>query len=348
VTTTATETTAESRFCSVCARQAGLDPAGHAGAPYDVIVAAELPLPWPYGLWSDAGRLPPEALAITQHIRDEYARTREVRIGMLGIAPDARYSAPDMRRVLCWRRPCGPFAQFARGEYLVPTPQLGPLMAALALEPERAGDFASYRQEGDARDLLVCTHGAVDAACSKFGYPAYRQLRALADGSGGALRVWRTTHFGGHVFAPTLIDMPHGSYWAFIGREEAELLAARRGPAERLRDHYRGWAGVHSPFLQVLERELFVRHGWEWLAYDKAGRILAHDPAAAVDEHGDSEPAWAEVRLDYRAPDGTAGTATARVELAARVDLIHTSGGPETYAYPQYAVAWLREETSAQ
>jgi hypothetical protein len=193
------------------------------------------------------------------------------------------------------------------------------------------------------RDLLVCTHGSVDAACSKFGYPIYAQLRRIAAASGGQLRTWRTTHFGGHVFAPTLIDMPHGSYWAYIGSEEAELLAQQQGDASWLHGHYRGWAGLPAPFLQLLERELFVRYGWEWRRYAKAGRVLAQDESVEPDEHGHREPAWAEVQLDYSAPGGARGSATARIELATRLDVIHTSGQNETYPYPQYRIAWLRE-----
>lgn len=340
-----TTSTTASRFCSVCARQAGLSPIGYGGAAFTTIVAAELPLPWPVGMFSDPQRMPPEFLAVMQHIRDEYQRTHEVRIRPLGIAPDAEYATPGMRRVIGWQRPEGPFAAFEHAEYLVPDDQLGPLFYALALAPERLDAFAAYRQDvGEVRDLLVCTHGSVDAACSKFGYPTYAHLRKIAADSGGQLRAWRTTHFGGHVFAPTLIDMPHGSYWAYIEQEEAETLVGRSGDVARLREHYRGWAGLPAPFLQVLERELFVRHGWAWLQYAKSGRILAHDQTAEPDADGHAEPTWAEVQLDYYAPDGVTASVTARVELTNRVEVIHTSGGDETYAYPQYAVAWLRED----
>jgi hypothetical protein len=340
VTTTSTDT----RFCSVCARQVGLDPGGHAGYDYTTILAIELPLPWPLALFSDPSRLPDGILAVRRHIVEEYRRIQQVQIGLVGIAPDKDYSIPGMRRAICWRRPDQPFAQFGRSEYLAPEAQLGPLAYALAVAPERLSDFDAHLQgAGGARDLLVCTHGSVDAACSKFGYPTYAHLRRIAADSGGALRAWRATHFGGHVFAPTLIDLPHGSFWAYIEREEAELLAGRNGDVVRLRDHYRGWAGLNSPFLQVLERELFVRYGWAWLGYAKSGRILSQDEAAAPGKHGEAEPSWAEVRLDFRAPDGARGAVTARVELATRVEVIHTSGGDEAYAYPQYAVAWLRD-----
>ena len=86
---------------------------------------------------------------------------------------------------------------------------------------------------------MVCTHGAVDAACAKFGFPIYRQLRRLADESNGQVRVWRVSHFGAHIFAPTLIDMPEFRYWGYVEREEAPMIVNRNGSVLRLRNHYR-------------------------------------------------------------------------------------------------------------
>jgi hypothetical protein len=357
-------TISDTRFCSICAREAGLRPVGHGGQAFDVIIAAEMPLPWPRLLWSDAARLPAEMLAVMEHIRDEYQRTHQVRIRMIGIAPDAEYSQPGMRRVIGWRRPAGPFTRFERTEYLVPEEKLGPLVYELALGEKSevrsqksevgsqksggpgSAPFEQYRlPDAEVRDLLVCTHGAVDAACSKFGYPAYSQLRRLAAEAGGTLRAWRSTHFGGHVFAPTLIDMPHGSYWAYIEGAEAEILAQRSGDVRRLRGNYRGWTGLPAPFLQVLEHELLMRFGWPWLDYTKAGRVLAQQEAAPSDEHGDSTPHWAEVQLDYSAPDGSAGRATARIEIEEHIETPHSSGEDERHPYPQYSIAWLHTLT---
>lgn len=343
-----TEKTNDSRFCSVCARQAGLSPVGYGGADYEIIIAVELPLPWPVGMFTDPERMPAEVLAVMKQIRDEYQRTHQVRIRPLGIAPDADYAVAGMRRIIAWRRPQGAFAQFEHSEYLVPEDQIGPLFFALALDPEQLGAFASYREDADnVRDLLVCTHGSVDAACSKFGYPTYARLRRIAEESGGRLRAWRTTHFGGHVFAPTLIDLPHGSYWAYIEAEEAELLARQESDPSRLREHYRGWTGVPAPFLQVLERELFMQHGWAWRHYTKTGRVLCQDEDAQPDEHGDVEPSWAEVQIDYITPAGESLSATARIEVTQRVESIYSSGSTETYAYPQYKVAWVQTEAES-
>jgi hypothetical protein len=326
------------RFCSVCARQAGLDPAGSAYA-YAQVLAVEVPLPWPMSMYTEPGVLPQELLDLRNVLVEAYQRGEPIDIGSFAIAPDAAYSVPGHRRVLAYRRPVGPFAAFAQDEYLVPEADVGPLCWALLLDQAALPHFAdALLPPSGARDLMVCTHGAVDAACAKFGFPLYRQLRRIAGESQGRLRAWRVSHFGGHVFAPTLIDMPEFRYWAYVEREEAELIAHRQGDGSRLRDNYRGWAGLDSPLLQVAERELFARHGWPWVEYRKTGRILVQGEILPDDD----EPAWAKVRIDYATPDGSSGGAyTARVELAHRLDCIAGSGDTDPYAYPQYVVTRL-------
>jgi hypothetical protein len=328
------------RFCSLCARQAGLDPAGHAHG-YEQVLAVEIPLPWPESMYEQAGILPQELVDFRKLLIEAYQRGEPLRRSAYAIAPDAAYSRPGHRRVISYKRPEGLFATFEQHEYLVPEDDCGRLCWALLVDQTALPGFAAHRQPlRGARDLLVCTHGAVDAACAKFGFPIYRQLRRLADQSGGRLRAWRVSHFGGHVFAPTLLDMPEFRYWGYIEREQAELLVHRQGSTALLRDHYRGWAGLRSPLLQVAERELLVRYGWPWATYLKQGQVLAQD-AGALDDH-DAAPTWAEVQIDYTTPDGAEhGAYMARVELAGHIESIYSSSQASTYPYPQYVVTRL-------
>lgn len=328
----------DTRFCSVCARQAGLDPAGSAYA-YDHVLAVEVPLPWPMSMYSEPGVLPQELLDMRALLTDAYNRGEPMHVSAVAIAPDPAYSVAGYRRVISYRRPEQPFAAFVQQEYLVAEAEIGPLCWALLIEQAALPRFAAALvSSSGVRDLMVCTHGAVDAACAKFGFPIYRHLRRLADTSADRLRVWRVSHFGGHVFAPTLIDMPEFRYWAYIEREEAEYLALRADDVQRLHGSYRGWAGFESALLQVAERDVFVRHGWIWTTYLKSGRVLAQDSASTDPD----EPTWAEVQIDFAAPDGhDQGSYTARVELTHRVDCIGSTGDSETYAYPQYQVTRL-------
>jgi len=125
--------------------------------------------------------------------------------------------------------------------------------------------------------------------------------------SSAGLRVWRVTHFGGHVFAPTFIDMPTGHYWAYVEREQAKQITERQGDVRPLFGHYRGWAGLGDGFLQALERQLWQQHGWDWFDYAKAGEI--------VNEDASDDPQWAEVRLRYMTkPDGLERVVESRME----------------------------------
>lgn len=253
----------------------------------------------------------------------------------LAVAPDPAYSVPGERLVMVHRRPEGPFAHFVGERYRLPEARLGPLIWALLLEPETLGAFKRYREpEQSTRDLLVCTHGAVDAACAKFGFPLFRRLRAAApDG----VRVWRVTHFGGHVFAPTLLELPSARAWGYLEGDAAAQLLSLTGDVERLCGHYRGWAGLDSSFLQAAEREVWRREGWGWLDVKKRGLTLAR--GGALLEAGES--AWERVRLEFWRPDGTAGAFEAHVELAPSVTTPHSTTSKEDYAYPQYRVAQL-------
>ena len=69
--------------------------------------------------------------------------------------------------------------------------------------PSPGRDVGLHEVEAGARDILVCTHGARDACCGKFGYGFYVEMRGLAAVRGDGVRVWRTSHLGGHRFAPT-------------------------------------------------------------------------------------------------------------------------------------------------
>ena len=220
-----------------------------------------------------------------------------------------------------YTRPAGLFARFDKVEYLVPDDEFGPLVWSLYEDRAALPRFESYRvPEADhIRDMLVCTHGTIDAACARFGYPLYQHMRDTW--TNDHVRVWRVSHFGGHVFAPTLVDMPVGHYWAYVENKQAAQIVQRAGDVAALRGHYRGWAGMDGGFLQTAECELWQRCGWSWFDYRKSGVILAQNDAS------EDAPQWADVRLHYAAPDDLAETMIdMRVEVSRTVETPHTSG----------------------
>ena len=96
-------------------------------------------------------------------------------------------------------------ARFEKQELLLPNPKLIPGLKALLQGAEALSQFESYQQPTEhIRELIVCTHGNYDVACSRFGHPIYKKLcQEYAPASEGHLRVWKSSHIGGHNFAPT-------------------------------------------------------------------------------------------------------------------------------------------------
>jgi hypothetical protein len=248
------------------------------------------------------------------------------------------YSREGYARALYLHKPPGPFVTYDKSEYAVPEGEIVPLVEALAEGQDGLSRFERYEEDTSrVRDILVCTHGSHDACCGKFGYPVYETLRyGYAGASKRQLRVWRTSHIGGHRFAPTLIDFPEGRYWGNLEPEALEKLVLRKGPVSELGRFYRGLAGLSGKFEQIVEREIFMREGWEWTRYLKSGETLEADE---TEDH-------AEVRIQYATPSGTTGAYEATVEANGTVMTLFNSGPDPLQEVKQYRVSRLERVPS--
>jgi hypothetical protein len=186
---------------------------------------------------------------------------------------------------------------------------------------------------------MVCTHGAVDVVCAKFGFPAYKLLRTQY--ASDTVRVWRVSHFGGHVCAPTLLSFPDSRAWAYIGADQAPQLILQNGSPQELYANYRGWAALSRPFEQVAEREVWMLEGWAWWDCQVEAEVVAIDEL--LDESADEKatPTWAEVHLRYLRPDGRQGRYEARVELSHKVNLFGSTKSETPHPFAQYHVTAL-------
>jgi len=311
----------------VVSKAAGDDTAG-SGGPFDGFLAVEVAPPWKRNVT--------ESLAFPERLLSAVGGLQDAGIvdKFTGLVPDPEYSREGYARVLYLRKPGeGPFAAYERREYLVPEAELAALTEALA-EPRDLARFGAYREKmPGVRDVLVCTHGGRDACCGKFGYSVYNFLRSRHAAPGG-LRVWRTSHIGGHRFAPTLLELPEGRYWGHLELGAAGDLVTRREPPSDLLRFYRGWAGFGSHFEQIAEREILGREGWGWADYLKVGRVLW------TGENGDR----AEVRIAFRSPNGgPAGAYEALVEASGSVMTLANSGTDPLEEVAQYRVTRLEK-----
>ncbi len=124
------------------------------------------------------------------------------------------------------------------------------------------------------RDILVCTHGSVDKCCAKYGTRFYHHATtAVAHLGVENVRIWKSSHFGGHRFAPTAIDLPEGRYYGVLDLDSFKSILTRTGDITCLNKVYRGW-GILPSAIQVLEREIMLEVGWDWFNCKVAGRII--------------------------------------------------------------------------
>ena len=302
-----------------------VDPVGSA-AHNDAFLCVEVSLPWE----RDIGLHEPFASLVMDG--------GGLRWRPLGLVP-ARGTG-DRRRVLVYA-PGEPGGLLVRREWAVDAADLSALCTAIVEEdPESLAPFdaAQVLSDGEVVDLLVCTHGRRDTCC---GGPGTTMFEALAardrSAQGVTVRTWRTSHLGGHRFAPTMVSFPDAYAWAHLDVGAAVRIGLRDGDAAELAPRCRGRSTVPGGAAQVAEREGLVRHGWAWLDARCTTTVVAFEREQVV----------TTVRVAATWPDGTSDVFDVDVELSDHVPQ-PTCGdiaGPEFGVEPVWSVRAVRDVT---
>jgi hypothetical protein len=270
--------------CSEWSRVQQLDPIGTAGT-YRGFLLIEIPLPWPRDIAETA-----EVVSISDLLAD-----REIRVQAL--VPEG-----SARRVTLYENsdPTG-FRSFMRTWANVETTVRDAVVRLLG------GQHGA--DEGPVRDLLVCTHGRRDRCCGSLGTTLSAELGARAGSASspldGAVHTWRTSHTGGHRFAPTVIVLPEGTAWAYADADLIDRVLQRRGDVAEVVDRYRGCAGLTNPGVQALEREALRAMGWSLLQCRRTGTDLG----------------GGRQELTVSLPDGRVDVWTAKVDVGRTLPL---------------------------
>jgi hypothetical protein len=176
-----------------------------------------------------------------------------------------------------------------RGRFTgVQAPADGVAETALAL-------LAGERPEGTEGldgviDLLVCGHGRRDRCCGSAGTELEAQLRVAK--LPGTARVWRTSHTGGHRFAPTAIALPHGTCWGYLDAPALVAITTRTDPPTTFAGRYRGCMGMSSPAVQALERAVLATEGWRVLDWPRRGEEIGDGVVELVAQTTEGERRW--------------------------------------------------------
>ena len=226
--------------CAEWARLAAVDPVGTAGS-YAGYVLIEWPLPWPRDV-GEVGELQPLVAAL----RGSGLRLQAV------CAPGTR---GDLNRVVVYRQLSDDgWSRTASGvERLVPLSTL--VDEAIDLIATNDG----YVTGGT--DVLVCGHGRRDVCCGSKGIQLINRLHAGGE-LGRDVRLWRTSHLGGHRFAPTAVILPDATLWAFLDERSLAAIVRRRADLPSACAGYRGCSALPSAVAQAVERAVLLELGW--------------------------------------------------------------------------------------
>ncbi|MTJ09684.1 sucrase ferredoxin [Anabaena sp. UHCC 0204] len=180
------------------------------------------------------------------------------------------------------------------------------------------------------RDFLVCTHGSHDKCCAKYGNPFYRQaLATIEDLSLSHVRVWQSSHFGGHRFAPTMIDLPEGRYYARLNQKIFTSILTRTGDIQCLKNVYRGW-GILPWQVQILERKLMLKYGWDWFNYQVQDHVI----------YQNEDETFNQVEITFTTPDSKVNTYRCNVidDPTKSISFRGECGTNELVTFSQYTI----------
>ncbi|MCG8368783.1 MAG: sucrase ferredoxin [Pseudanabaenales cyanobacterium] len=253
-------------FCADQARQRGEDCLGTAPTP-STYVCVECPSPWASQQFES--KATPDNLRCWMAEQD--FQRQQTKFLLISSHPSQQQSGA---RILFFEKPSGPARCYQRRETWVADPAQIVNQLQRYFSGEKVGIDTTHSRD---RDILICTHGAYDRCCGRYGYPLYRRLLKWASQPKlSHVRLWQASHIGGHRFAPTLVDFPEGRYYGGISLAQSQQLLLRQGPIQDLLVAYRGWGLLPRP-LQVAEAAFFRQYGWDWLQLRVEYTLTAKD-----------------------------------------------------------------------
>ncbi|BAY33087.1 sucraseferredoxin family protein [Nostoc carneum NIES-2107] len=250
-------------FCSDNSKQIGEDLIGSA-TNYETYILVECPPPWTSEAFNSKW-VPSNLKALVEDVK-----RAKLPIRFLLIANDLSHKV-EQTTLLIYQKQKGLSQGYRKHEFKLANIE----QVAALVKKFLWGNVSDYERETKVtRDILVCTHGSHDKCCARYGNPFYFYAQETIAHSGlENVRIWKSSHFGGHRFAPTMIDLPEGRYYGSLDQDAFKSILNRTGDIQLFNQVYRGW-GILPVSLQILEKELILRHGWDWFNYAVAGKIL--------------------------------------------------------------------------
>ncbi len=258
----------------------------------------------------------------------------KIGIGINFFAPDPSHSKPDYTRVFLFKKSSDTLAPFEKHEYLFHNSVLNSslLIMAQSFDNLSGAPLEGKVESAFENEIFVCGHESRDACCGKLGMPVFRKLKELTEQSADQkYRVWKTSHIGGHKYAPTLFEAPSMRWWGLLTEDLCESFLNREKGQFSLGKQYRGWAALDNPFAQVAEREILNKVGWSWLK--------AHNVICDTEIHSSLTKADVKFHFSNANAENKFNTFSACVEFSRTLSSIASCNATSEKTVKQYFVS---------
>lgn len=179
------------------------------------------------------------------------------------------YSIKDHTRIFIFKRKESEFINFHKLELLVPNNDLQNL-ESLLIEyfSFRKNSFQNWeiKTNGKINEIFVCVHGERDQCCGKYGLQLYQEFyNQINHKNNSQFRVWKSSHIGGHRYAPTFYEAPTMRWYGLFHLKDIPSFLNRDEAQFNVTNNYRGMSGIINKYALLAENELFKKYSWSWL-----------------------------------------------------------------------------------
>lgn len=260
-------------FCSIESQQSNLDASWiKLGDKLDFYLIFEFNHPW--DKWVEKSDHFP--LGLTEYLQKIKGEGRKFKYFCIKSENDGVREPRGAIRVLYYRGNQTGFVSFEKTELVLQENKfLEVIMSLVENDPQI---YEKYEvQDNNSRNIFICTHDNRDQCCGLFGNKILKKLKTInsksTKNSAPSVRIWQSSHMGGHRVGPTFMDMPSGRVWGYLDDDLVQQIFNRDEDHNKVLKNYRGTLGLDR-YSQIVDKAIFEIKGWDWLNVKKRSEII--------------------------------------------------------------------------
>lgn len=260
-------------FCSVGSYKSNLDASWiKLGDKLDFYLVFEFNQPWQK--WVEKSDHFP--IGLTEYLQNIKSEGKKFKYFCIKSENDESKQGMTGIRVIFYKINPKGFSIFERTELILPEDKF--LEGIKSLVENQSHIYKKYEVHSNKiRDIFVCTHNERDQCCGSFGIKILKKLKT--ENLDQSIRIWQSSHMGGHRVGPTFMDMPSGRVWSYLKGDLVQEIIHQNKDHNKVLKNYRGTFGLDR-YSQIADKTIFEMKGWGWLETNRRSEIVSQSDNA--------------------------------------------------------------------